>query len=1110
MGVAPLANLGHHAEASTPGETTPRDPPGTRATSETRETTPDTTQRADGRETSRSGQNRDDDSFKAFMESCMGHPHTVPTSAAPSVRPEQRRDHAEDTPLTIPRQAHLQRKYTALGRMGQATAAVGGHAAGSAAADQTTDGRSAPGSGARVEAGTNTASEPTSPPPGTAPPWGRGHLDYARLEGNASRPSGQAEQAAAGDLGLWIPRPNAGGQLALAVRIRWLLTSRSRHLAEGTRTMADITFGHRTLHTPPANMDYPDQWHYVATRLLAHMGAYNPDEMNGLHWQWHQRAALRIRATMREHNIWDTPGSPGYQGHASGHRQPRSQDVPELPGQAARRNSPDRPRGPPPGMGSPSGTYRSPLQPSASRRGPGSPHTSGVQGGTLEQRQETRNPGCSRRRSCTPPPAARRVVFHEGMGTDHGGHHDLRAQRTSSTTDPRRRSKRPHTNRAYISIILTPVERERQAALHAGPRREADEVSSSSAASRPGSEAYPLSGGPHATDTRPREPAADPRPAEGMGGQPPPHPPPRARGSDTGPGLGYRPPDRPDPWTTGSPTPAATQPNRQGTGGASQHRGHDASDQGADAEMTEAPGPQESDGPLPAAAPCSVPQQREPSMEYAPGGDPGTTSRHPSPTSATRDQDRMTMPPPPPRPPQQRGTGPFDDAELRALWGIQATKPSSELVAPLREHFRDVNPNRLFAVVPLPQAATTEIFVRQLQALVNPGTQISDDLVEAGICCFNTHQPAQGGVWVPHPGWVHKLIAPPKDPGPVSSTGGRERAAPPPRPEIFRIPPHEGLAAWESGTARDRGRNLTSLSARYPETARAAPPPRERDPSTIAMIVLENGHYYQVQIIPHPQESHWSLEAVDPMFLATRALPDSPTPLLNDQPPHPQTAIVSGTAGTWHPGHALYCLLRRARRRWPHTREWSATWRFYLDGLQQLEVIPQREPTAETPTAPNLCPVSAIHQIRALAMSELLQPTIRTETEAQAAHAALVQEIFSALHGALVRRVGNPLGPLAAAGHRTCNDVAPPQNARRESRAGHTQGRRRHGRGITSSRRRTGQRTSHQRLQNRPTTATTLGELTLPKRTPSYNPTTRGRATHSTDACRSGRPAGKT
>ena len=43
----------------------------------------------------------------------------------------------------------------------------------------------------------------------------------------------------------------------------------------GNRTMADITFGHRTGHTPPATMNHPGQWHYLTTRLMAHMGAYS-------------------------------------------------------------------------------------------------------------------------------------------------------------------------------------------------------------------------------------------------------------------------------------------------------------------------------------------------------------------------------------------------------------------------------------------------------------------------------------------------------------------------------------------------------------------------------------------------------------------------------------------------------------------------------------------------------------------------------------------------------------------------------------------------------------------------------------------------------------------
>ena len=82
---------------------------------------------------------------------------------------------------------------------------------------------------------------------------------------------------------------------------------------------------------------------------------------------------------------------------------------------------------------------------------------------------QKRNPNRSRRRSHTPPPAARRVVLHEDTDGGRGDPNDLHAQRASSTTDPRRRSKRPRTERAHIPTIPTLAERERQAALHTGP-----------------------------------------------------------------------------------------------------------------------------------------------------------------------------------------------------------------------------------------------------------------------------------------------------------------------------------------------------------------------------------------------------------------------------------------------------------------------------------------------------------------------------------------------------------------------------------------------------------------------------------------------------------------
>ena len=139
-GAAPRAHLAACADTSTPGEALPRDPPETSAGSEARETTPDTPQRADEGGTSPSGHNRDDNSFDAFMDSCKDDPKAVPATEMPRVHPEPQRDQADDTPLTVPRQAHLQRDYTTLGQIatrgeGQATA--------SGSADRTTDGRNA-------------------------------------------------------------------------------------------------------------------------------------------------------------------------------------------------------------------------------------------------------------------------------------------------------------------------------------------------------------------------------------------------------------------------------------------------------------------------------------------------------------------------------------------------------------------------------------------------------------------------------------------------------------------------------------------------------------------------------------------------------------------------------------------------------------------------------------------------------------------------------------------------------------------------------------------------------------------------------------------------------
>ena len=111
-----------------------------------------------------------------------------------------------------------------------------------------------------------------------------------------------------------------------------------------------------------------------------------------------------------------------------------------------------------------------------------------------------------------------------------------------------------------------------------------------------------------------------------------------------------------------------------------------------------------------------------------------------------------------------------------------------------------------------------------------------------------------------------------------------------------------------------------------------AGPPGGGTPRVLSTVVLEKGTYYQMRITLQPLAQHWDLGGVNSMLPRDTAVPDGPTTLPPDQPPDPLTTIVSGSAGTWHPGRALYCLWRWAQRRWPHTREWSAAWGFHLEG----------------------------------------------------------------------------------------------------------------------------------------------------------------------------------
>ena len=104
-------------------------------------------------------------------------------------------------------------------------------------------------------------------------------------------------------------------------------------------------------------------------------------------------------------------------------------------------------------------------------------------------------------------------------------------------SSPKTSSRKPYTSSKQQErqkhSVETTINFSRQAALHTDPQQAADGASSSSATSLPGSAGGPLPRGQHATDTRPREPAADQRPAQGVGGEPPKTPSPRERGSMT-------------------------------------------------------------------------------------------------------------------------------------------------------------------------------------------------------------------------------------------------------------------------------------------------------------------------------------------------------------------------------------------------------------------------------------------------------------------------------------------------------------------------------------------------------------------------------------------------
>ena len=88
-----------------------------------------------------------------------------------------------------------------------------------------------------------------------------------------------------------------------------------------------------------------------------------------------------------------------------------------------------------------------------------------------------------------------------------------------------------------------------------------------------------------------------------------------------------------------------TQPNHRDTRDTPQQQVHGAGGPGADEEITEASGLQESDGPPPTTAFHPTSPQQKASTGGVPEEHPDTAQGNPSPAGTTPDEDREGMPP---------------------------------------------------------------------------------------------------------------------------------------------------------------------------------------------------------------------------------------------------------------------------------------------------------------------------------------------------------------------------------------------------------------------------------------------------------------------------------
>ena len=394
--------------------------------------------------------------------------------------------------------------------------------------------------------------------------------------------------------------------------------------------------------------------------------------------------------------------------------------------------------------------------------------------------------------------------------------------------EPQRQTKRSRTERTQFPTILPPTERARLAALNVHTGTAEPAVSSSSTAS-----AHTWTSG---TTPRPQEPPAAPHTATPIStpsvhpcrnGSPTtvlqrhsecPHGPPHtlayAAGGTQGCELGATAvnvattppalaaqvlPGEPDAAHAEFPTRAAMQARSAGSV-LRRHDGPGVQTPTTNAALTgsldsETFWTTPSHTERPSLAPL-WPGPTAENMHTKPGNNASGDTPSPGTLAA---RDREIMVPPPPRPPHSGDH--LDLEELRRAYDVYHRTPSDNLVDALRAHFQGARTDRRFAAALLSHGATN-MRVGQLRGLLTLGQRTPDDLIDVWIWWFKYHQADNWRIWVPHLAWAHMLIAPPTEPQPAANPGGRTQAAPQLIADALNIPPYDGLAYWESRTAR--------------------------------------------------------------------------------------------------------------------------------------------------------------------------------------------------------------------------------------------------------------------------------------------------------------------